>query len=138
MDAWSHPYRWTYLALLCTIYVLRYPFRNKLVFSCKCNFCIRENDVCMDDKAYHVFKGLKKDIKQFFITLGCPFVQLSRLFENVYFPLMLCSWLITHCQETISRPQTRYELELRVLKSTEITYRYVLMRNRISKLRKFS
>ena len=40
--------------------------------------------------------------------------------------------------KTISNPQTKYELELRVLKSTEITYRYVLMRNRLSKLRKFT
>ena len=40
--------------------------------------------------------------------------------------------------KTISNPQTKYELELRVLKSTEITFTYVLMRNRLRKLRKFS
>ena len=35
--------------------------------------------------------------------------------------------------KTISRYQTRYELELRVLKITENIYRYVLMRHRYSK-----
>ena len=35
--------------------------------------------------------------------------------------------------KTISNPQTKYELELRVLKITEIIYRYALMRHRYSK-----
>ena len=70
----------------------------------------------MDDKAYHVFKGLKKDIKAIFYYPGVPF---RAIITFVWKRL------------TISNPQTKYELELRVLKSTEITYRYVLMRNRL-------